>query len=102
MSSLTSSGETEGGTLGKLINGVTSNLMGEYLAPPEGGDYLSFLTGKSGLLSTVSIGNTFNVDPEVQLVANGDWRISTIRNDYDRVIESNKTPSKSLSEGSSG
>ena len=102
VSSLTSSGGTEGGTLGKLINGVTSNLMGEYLAPPEGGDYLSFLTGKSGLLSTVSIGNTFNVDPEVQLVANGDWRISTIRNDYDRVIESNKTPSKSLTEGSSG
>ena len=102
VSSLTSSGSTEGGTLGKLINGVTSNLMGEYLAPPEGGDYLSFLTGKSGLLSTVSIGDTFNVDPEVQLVANGDWRISTIRNDYDRVIESSKTPSKSLLEGSSG
>ena len=102
VSSLTSSGSTEGGTLGKLLNGVTSNLMGEYLTPPEGGDYLSFLTGKSGLLSTVSIGNTFNVDPEVQLVANGDWRISTIRNDYDKVIESNKTPSKSLSGESSG
>ena len=102
VSSLTSSRSTEGGTLGKLLNGVTSNLMGEYLTPPEGGDYLSFLTGKSGLLSTVSIGNTFNVDPEVQLVANGDWRISTIRNDYDKVIESNKTPSKSLSGESSG
>ena len=102
VSSLTSSRSTEGGTLGKLLNGVTSNLMGEYLTPPEGGDYLSFLTGKSGLLSTVSIGNTFNVDPEVQLVANSDWRISAIRNDYDRVIESNKTPSKSLSGESSG
>ena len=102
VSSLTSSRSTEGGTLGKLLNGVTSNLMGEYLTPPEGGDYLSFLAGKSGLLSTVSIGNTFNVDPEVQLVANSDWRISAIRNDYDRVIESNKTPSKSLSGESSG
>ena len=102
VSSLTSSRSTEGGTLGKLLNGVTSNLMGEYLTPPEGGDYLSFLTGKSGLLSTVSIGNTFNVDPEVQLVANSDWRISAIRNDYDRVIESNKTPTKSLPGESSG
>lgn len=101
VSSLVDSGSTSGGTLGGWINGVASSLVGEYLSPVNG-DYLSFLTGKAGLLGTKSIGNTFDVDPEVQLVANGDWRISAIRNDYDKVIDSNKTLSKFLSEGSSG
>ena len=101
VSSLVDSGSTSGGTLGGWVNGVASSLVGEYLSPVNG-DYLSFLTGKAGLLSTKSIGNTFDVDPDVQLVANGDWRISSIRNDYDKVIESNKTLSKFLSEGSSG
>ena len=101
VSSLVDSGSTSGGTLGGWINGVASSLVGEYLSPANG-DYLSFLTGKAGLLGTKSIGNTFDVDPEVQLVANGDWRISAIRNDYDKVIDSNKTLSKFLSEGSSG
>ena len=101
VSSLVDSGSTRGGTLGGWVNGVASSLVGEYLSPVNG-DYLSFLTGKAGLLSTKSIGNTFDVDPDVQLVANGDWRINSIRNDYDKVIESNKTLSKFLSEGSSG
>ena len=101
VSSLVDSGSTSEGTLGGWVNGVASSLVGEYLSPVNG-DYLSFLTGKAGLLSTKSIGNTFDVDPDVQLVVNGDWRISSIRNDYDRVIESNKTLSKFLSEGSSG
>ena len=101
VSSLVDSGGTSGGTLGGWINGVASSLVGEYLSPVNG-DYLSFLTGKAGLLGTKSIGNTFDVDPDVQLVANGDWRISAIRNDYDKVIDSNKTLSKFLSEGSSG
>lgn len=101
VSSLVDSGSTSGGTIGGWVNGVASSLVGEYLSPVNG-DYLSFLTGKAGLLGTKSIGNTFDVDPEVQLVANGDWRISSIRNDYDKVIESNKTLSKFLSEGSSG
>ena len=101
VSSLVDSGGTSGGTLGGWINGVASSFIGEYLSPVNG-DYLSFLEGKAGLLGTKSIGNTFDVDPEVQLVANGDWRISAIRNDYDSVIDSNKTLSKFLSEGSSG
>ena len=101
VSSLVDSGSTSGGTLGGWVNGVASSLVGEYLSPVNG-DYLSFLTGRAGLLGVGSVGDTFDVDPDVQLVANGDWRISSIRNDYDGVIESNKTLSKFLSEGSSG
>ena len=101
VSSLVDSGSTSGGTLGGWINGAASSLVGEYLSPVNG-DYLSFLTGKAGLLGVGSVGDTFDVDPDVQLVANGDWRISAIRNDYDKVIDSNKTLSKFLSEGSSG
>ena len=101
VSSLVDSGSTSGGTLGGWINGVASSLVGEYLSPVNG-DYLSFLTGRAGLLGVGSVGDTFDVDPDVQLVASGDWRISAIRNDYDKVIDSNKTLSKFLSEGSSG
>ena len=101
MSRLVDSGSTSGGTLGGWVNGVASSFIGEYLSPVNG-DYLSFLTGKAGLLSTKSIGNTFDVDPEVQLVANGDWRISAIRNDYEGVIKSNQTLSKFLPDESSG
>ena len=101
VSSLVDSGSTSGGTLGGWVNGVASSLVGEYLSPVNG-DYLSFLTGRAGLLGVGSVGDTFDVDPDVQLVANGDWRISSIRNGYDKVIDSNKTLSKFLSEGSSG
>ena len=90
VSSLVDSGSTSGGTLGGWVNGVASSLVGEYLSPVNG-DYLSFLTGRAGLLGVGSVGDTFDVDPDVQLVANGDWRISSIRNDYDKVIDSNKT-----------
>ena len=101
VSSLVDSGSTSGGTLGGWVNGVASSVVGEYLSPVNG-DYLSFLTGRAGLLGVGSVGDTFDVDPDVQLVANGDWRISSIRNDYDKVIDSNKALSKFLPEGSSG
>lgn len=100
VSSIMSSEGARGGSLGGFFNGIASNLIEEYLSPVNG-DYLSFLSRKAGLLGTGSIGSTFDVDPEVELVVNSDWKLNTIGNKYEKVINSNKTLSKFLSEGSS-
>lgn len=98
VSSLTSERENVGGTLGGWVNSVASNLIEGYLSPKEATGYFSFLTGKGGSsLGVESLGEAFNVDPEVQLIANQDWRLSGIGNEYDKVMESNKLVSKFLS-----
>ena len=98
VSSLTSERENVGGTLGGWVNSVASNLIEGYLSPKEATGYFSFLTGKGGSsLGVESLGEAFNVDPEVQLIASQDWRLSGIGNEYEKVIEANKVVSKFLS-----
>ena len=98
VSSLTSMRENAGGTLTGWVNRVASNLIEGYLSPKEATGYFSFLTGKGGSsLGVESLGEAFNVDPEVQLIASQDWRLNTIGNDYEKVIKSNGVVSKFLS-----
>ena len=90
VSSLTSERENAGGTLGGWVNSVASNLIKGYLSPKEATGYFSFLTGKGGSsLGVESLGEAFNVDPEVQLIASQDWRLNAIGNEYEEVIEAN-------------
>ena len=98
VSSLTSERENVGGTPGGWVNDVASNLIEGYLSPKEATGYFSFLTGKGGSsLGVESLGEAFNVDPEVQLIASQDWRLNAIGNEYEKVIETNKVVSKFLS-----
>ena len=101
VSSLTSERENAGGTLGGWVNSVASNLIKGYLSPKEATGYFSFLTGKGGSsLGVESLGEAFNVDPEVQLIASQDWRLNAIGNEYEEVIEANSLV-KQLTSGSS-
>lgn len=98
VSSLTSERENVGGTPGGWVNKVASNLIEGYLSPKEATGYFSFLTGKGGSsLGVESLGEAFNVDPEVQLIASQDWRLSGIGNDYKEVMESDNLVTKFLS-----
>ena len=98
VSSLTSERENAGGTLGGWVNDVASNLIEGYLSPKEATGYFSFLTGKGGSsLGVESLGEAFNVDPEVQLIASQDWRLNAIGNDYKGVMESDNLVTKFLS-----
>ena len=106
VSSLTSARESAGGTLGAWANGVASNLIEGFLSPKGATGYFSFLTGEGGSsLGVESLGEVFDVDPEVHLIAKQDWRLNTIGNEYDKVMESNSlvkqltsgTPGKALS-----
>lgn len=99
VSSLTSSVAREG-SVSKFVQDIASDLIKGNLSPING-DYTSFLSGKAGSVGVSALGETFNVDPEVELVANHDWRLSTIKNDYEGVLDSNKALSKFLS-GDSG
>ena len=99
VSSLTSSVAREG-AVSKFVQDIASKLIKGNLSPING-DYTSFLSGKAGSVGVSALGETFNVDPEVELVANHDWRLSTIKNDYEGVLDSNKVLSKFLS-GDSG
>ena len=90
VSSLTSARESAGGTLGAWANGVASNLIEGFLSPKGATGYFSFLTGEGGSsLGVESLGEVFDVDPEVHLIAKQDWRLNTIGNEYDKVMESN-------------
>ena len=90
VSSLTSERENVGGTLGGWVNRVASNLINGYLSPKEATGYFSFITGKGGSsLGVESLGEAFNVDPEVQLIASQDWRLNGIGNKYEKVIAAN-------------
>ena len=101
VSSLTSERENAGDTLGGWVNSVASNLIKGYLSPKEATGYFSFLTGKGGSsLGVESLGEAFNVDPEVQLIASQDWRLNAIGNEYEEVIEANSLV-KQLTSGSS-
>ena len=101
VSSLTSARESAGGTLGAWANRVASNLIEGYLSPKEATGYFSFLTGKGGSsLGVESLGEAFNVDPEVQLIASQDWRLNAFGNEYEEVIEANSLV-KQLTSGSS-
>ena len=101
VSSLTSMRENAGGTLTGWVNRVASNLIEGYLSPKEATGYFSFLTGKGGSsLGVESLGEAFNVDPEVQLIASQDWRLNAIGNEYEEVIEANSLV-KQLTSGSS-
>ena len=101
VSSLTSERENVGGTLGGWVNDVASNLIEGYLSPKEATGYFSFLTGKGGSsLGVESLGEAFNVDPEVQLIASQDWRLNAIGNKYEKVTEANSLV-KQLTSGSS-
>ena len=98
VSSLTSERENVGGTPGGWVNDVASNLIEGYLSPKEATGYFSFLTGKGGSsLGVESLGEAFNVDPEVQLIASQDWRLNGIGNDYKGVMESDNLVTKFLS-----
>lgn len=98
VSSLTSERENVGGTPGGWVNKVASNLIEGYLSPKEATGYFSFLTGEGGSsLGVESLGEAFNVDPEVQLIASQDWRLNAIGNEYEKVTEANKVVSKFLS-----
>lgn len=106
VSSLTSARESAGGTLGAWANRVASNLIEGFLSPKGATGYFSFLTGEGGSsLGVESLGEVFDVDPEVHLIAKQDWRLNTIGNEYDKVMESNDlvkqltsgTPGKALS-----
>ena len=98
VSSLTSERENVGGTPGGWVNDVASNLIEGYLSPKEATGYFSFLTGKGGSsLGVESLGEAFNVDPEVQLIASQDWRLNSIGNDYKGVMESDNLVTKFLS-----
>ena len=101
VSSLTSERESSGGTLGGWVNDVASNLIEGYLSPKEATGYFSFLTGRGGSsLGVESIGEAFNVDPEVELITSQDWRLNTIGNDYEKVMESNSLVKQLTSGGS--
>ena len=98
VSSLTSERENVGGTPGGWVNDVASNLIEGYLSPKEATGYFSFLTGKGGSsLGVESLGEAFNVDPEVQLIASQDWRLNGIENEYKGVMESDNLVTKFLS-----
>ena len=98
VSSLTSMRENAGGTLTGWVNRVASNLIEGYLSPKEATGYFSFLTGKGGSsLGVESLGEAFNVDPEVQLIASQDWRLNAIGNEYKGVMESDNLVTKFLS-----
>lgn len=98
VSSLTGERENVGGTPGGWVNRVASDLIEGYLSPKGATGYFSFLTGKGGSsLGIESLGETFNVDPEVQLIASQDWRLNAIGNEYEKVTEANKVVSKFLS-----
>ena len=98
VSSLTSERENAGGTPGRWVNDVASNLIEGYLSPKEATGYFSFLTGKGGSsLGVESLGEAFNVDPEVQLIASQDWRLNGIENEYKGVMESDNLVTKFLS-----
>ena len=98
VSSLTSERENVGGTPGGWVNRVASNLIEGYLSPKEATGYFSFLTGKGGSsLGVESLGEAFNVDPEVQLIASQDWRLNGIENEYKGVMESDNLVTKFLS-----
>ena len=98
VSSLTSERENAGGTLTGWVNRVASNLIEGYLSPKEATGYFSFLTGKGGSsLGVESLGEAFNVDPEVQLIASQDWRLNSIGNEYKEVMESDNLVTKFLS-----
>lgn len=98
VSSLTSERENVSGTLGGWVNRVASNLIEGYLSPKGATGYFSFLTGEGGSsLGVESLGEAFNVDPEVQLIASQDWRLNAIGNEYEKVTEANKVVSKFLS-----
>lgn len=101
VSSLTSERENAGGTLEGWVNDVASNLIKGYLSPKEGKGYFSFITGDGGSsLGVESLGEAFNVDPEVQLIASQDWRLNAIGNKYEKVTEANNLV-KQLTSGSS-
>ena len=103
VSSLTSMRENAGGTLTGWVNRVASNLIEGYLSPKEATGYFSFLTGKGGSsLGVESLGEAFNVDPEVQLIASQDWRLNAIGNDYKGVMESDNLVTKFLSKNKVG
>ena len=98
VSSLTSMRENAGGALTGWVNRVASNLIEGYLSPKEATGYFSFLTGKGGSsLGVESLGEAFNVDPEVQLIASQDWRLNAIGNEYKGVMESDNLVTKFLS-----
>ena len=98
VSSLTSERENVGGTPGGWVNDVASNLIEGYLSPKEATGYFSFLTGKGGSsLGVESLGEAFNVDPEVQLIASQDWRLNAIGKEYKGVMESDNLVTKFLS-----
>ena len=98
VSSLTSARENAGGTLTGWVNSVASNLIEGHLSPKEATGYFSFLTGEGGSsLGVESLGEAFNVDPEVQLIASQDWRLNAIGNEYEKVTKANKVVSKFLS-----
>ena len=98
VSSLTSERENVGGTPGGWVNRVASNLIEGYLSPKEATGYFSFLTGEGGSsLGIESLGEAFNVDPEVQLIASQDWRLNGIENEYKGVMESDNLVTKFLS-----
>ena len=103
VSSLTSMRENAGGTLTGWVNRVASNLIEGYLSPKEATGYFSFLTGKGGSsLGVESLGEAFNVDPEVQLIASQDWRLNAIGNEYKGVMESDNLVTKFLSKNKVG
>ena len=106
VSSLTSARESAGGTLGAWANRIASNLIEGFLSPKGATGYFSFLADEGGSsLGVESLGEVFDVDPEVHLIAKQDWRLNTIGNEYDKVMESNDlvkqltsgTPGKALS-----
>ena len=102
VSSITSIGTSTAEGLGGLLNGVASNLIKEQLASKTG-DYPSFLSkpgNLENLMGAGSLGEALNVDPEVELVANQDWRLNTIGNKYEKVTTANSLVSKFLSGGS--
>ena len=102
VSSLTSARESAGGTLGAWTNRVASNLIEGFLSPKGATGYFSFLADEGGSsLGVESLGEVFDVDPEVHLIAKQDWRLNTIGNEYDKVMESNSLV-KQLTSGTSG
>ena len=103
VSSLTSARESAGGTLGAWANRVASNLIEGFLSPKGATGYFSFLTGEGGSsLGVESLGEVFDVDPEVHLIAKQDWRLNTIGNDYKGVMDSDNLVTKFLSKDKTG
>lgn len=103
VSSLTSARESAGGTLGAWANRVASNLIEGFLSPKGTTGYFSFLADEGGSsLGVESLGEVFDVDPEVHLVAKQDWRLNTIGNDYKGVMDSDNLVTKFLSKDKTG